>query len=244
MATDSYGNVLITGYFRDIVDFDFSGDGDLHTSLGSRDGYLLKLDSNGEYIWARSWGGTDEDLGEGVSVGPDDNIYIAGDFSDEVDFDPGPDEDIHISNGNWDISLSKFNPDGDFEWARTWGSSQEDDTHRISIRGGNIFITGHYFYTTDFDPSDEGIDNHTSNGLSDFFLSKFDCFGNYNWTRSWGGTHYDYSRCVTSDYLGNLFIVGGFGVSADMDPGPGQEIHYSNGDRDCFVIKMLPNGYW
>lgn len=244
VTTDSIGNVLITGYFRYTVDFDFGDGEDLHTSLGSREGYLLKLDSNGDYIWARSWGGTGEDLGEGVSVGPGDNIYIAGDFSNVVDFDPGPGEDIHISNGAWDISLSKFNPDGDFEWARTWGSSKTDDVHRISIRGGNVFITGHYNDTTDFDPSDEGVDNHTSNGLTDFFLSKYDCFGNYNWTRSWGGTNSDYSRCVTSDYLGNLFIVGGFGASADMDPGPGEEIHYCNGNRDCFVIKMLPNGYW
>jgi hypothetical protein len=101
-----------------------------------------------------------------------------------VDFDPGPGEDNHTSNGSpsWDAFLSKFDPNGNFVWARTWGGSDNwdgDEGYGVAADGsGNAFVTGYFNETVDFDPG-PGVDNHTSNGGWDVFLSKFPPDGNW-----------------------------------------------------------------
>ena len=90
VATDGSGNVYTTGEFEDTVDFDPGTAVDNHTSNGNTDIYLSKLDSNGNSIWSRTWGGIGDDIGTSVAIDNFDNVYITGMFADTVDFDPGP----------------------------------------------------------------------------------------------------------------------------------------------------------
>jgi hypothetical protein len=143
-----------------------------------------------------------------------------------------------------DIFVSKFNSSGLYIWTLTWGSTGGDDVHAMSIRGGNVFATGHFTGTMDIDPTD-GVDIRTTKGSADIYLIKLDSLAHYIWARTWGGTGGEYSRGFSADNLGNLFLTGGFTSSAiDLDPGPGEEMHYGNGGGDVYLIKMLPDGYW
>ena len=86
----------------------------------------------------------DGDEGFSVAVDGVANVYVTGDFlSDIVDFDPGPGIDNHTSNGEWDAFLSKFDSDGNFIWARTWGGANKDEGLSVSSNGsGAEYVTG------------------------------------------------------------------------------------------------------
>jgi hypothetical protein len=166
---------------------------------------------------------------------------VTGYFDGTVDFDPGSGVDPHSSNGAEDIFLSKFDSSGNFIWARTWGVG---NGYGVVVDGsGNAYVTGWFYDTVDFDPGSE-IDNHTSNGINDIFLSKCDSSGNYKWARTWGGSDGEEGKSVAVDGSGNPYVTGYFQLTVDFDPGSGVDNHTSNGDWDIFLSKYDSNGNW
>jgi hypothetical protein len=152
---------------------------DNHISHGLEDVFLSKFDSSGNYLWAKTWGGSNYDWGYGVAVDGSGSAYVTGNFWWTVDFDPGSSVDNHTSNGGYDVFLSKFDSSGNFKWAKTWGGSMEERAYGVAVGGsGNAYVTGEFYGSADFDPG-PGEDWHTSNGYSDVFLSKFLPDGNW-----------------------------------------------------------------
>ena len=230
VAVDGSGGVYVAGTFEGNVDFDPSPSKDIHSSKGADDAFLSKFDASGNFLWARTWGGVGIDYAEGLAVDGFGNAYVAGSFWDTVDFDPGPGVDEHTPCGHVDAYLSKFDTDGNFLWARTWGSEEDNDAgFGVAVdAGGNAYVTGQFWATVDFDPG-PGIDNHSSNGEIDIFLSKFDADGNFAWAQTWGGpTSYDRGSDVAVDGLGDLYVTGQFDKTVDFDPGLGEDIHSSS----------------
>jgi hypothetical protein len=171
--------VYVTGFFQG-TSVDFNPDPtavDLHSSNGYYDVFLSKFDSSGTFVWARTWGGSEEDGGNSVDVDEYENVYVTGAFQGtSVDFNPDPASvDPHSSNGAWDIFLSKFDSSGTFVWARTWGGSDYDDGNGVDVdAAGNVYVTGSFWSTSvDFNPDPTEVDLHSSNGGYDVFLIKF-----------------------------------------------------------------------
>src|SRR5215213_305476 len=82
--------------------------------------FISKLDTAGNFIWAKSIGGTDSDYGVSICSDPSANILITGHFTTTVDFDPGPGIFNMTATGT-DIYIAKFNSNGDLQWAKTLG---------------------------------------------------------------------------------------------------------------------------
>ena len=242
VAVDDSGNVYVTGEFDATDDFDPGSGVDNHTSNGSSDVFLSKFDSSGTFQWARTWGGSHHDGGRDVAVDGSGNVYVTGDFCDTVDFDPGSGVDKHSSHGWQDVFLSRFDSNGAFRWARTWGGSDYDSDFDVAVNGsGNVCVTGVFGQTVDFDTG-SGVDNHTANGDRDVFLSRFDPNGAFQWARTWGGSGYDVGGEVALDGLGDTYVTGGFFETVDFDPGSGMDNHASGGDRDAFLSKFDSSG--
>ncbi len=192
------------------------------------------------FQWARTWGGTiaATDVGYGVVADDLGNVYVTGLFYGTVDFDPGPGIDEHSSNGSWDLFLSKFDSSGNFQWARTWDSKGQG----VAVDGsGNVYVTGAFGGTVDFDPG-PGIDEHTGKGQLDVFLSKFDSSGDFLWARTWGGEHGEYGNGVAVGWLGNAYVTGNFYGTADFDPGGGDPHTSNDGSSDVFLSKFDSSG--
>ena len=245
VAIDGSGNVYVTGYYRDTVDFDPGPGVDEHTSNGHY-AFLSKFDSTGVFQWARTWGGSGHVFSYDVAIDGSDNAYITGNFIDSVDFDPGPGVDEHISNGHRDIFLSKFDPEGVFQWVCTWGGDDDpitgDASYGVAIDGsGNAYVTGQFRKKVDFDPG-PGEDDHISNGEGDIFLSKFDSAGVFQWARTWGGSDEDWGFDVVIDGSGNAYVTGAFWEAVDFNPGPGVDEHTSHGYNDIFLSKFDSSG--
>jgi len=244
VAVNDSGSVYVAGEFYDTVDFDPGPGVDEHSSNGSGDVFLSKFDSEGDFQWARTWGGVDSDEGWGVAVDGSGSVYVAGWFGDSVDFDPGPGVDEHTSNGDYDIFLSKFDSEGSFQWARTWGGKGWDEGGGVAVDGsGNVYVEGCFDDVVDFDPG-PGVDEHTSNGYRDVFLSKLDSGGDFQWARTWGAIGEDWGYAVAVDGSGSVCVAGFFWDTVDFNPGPGVDEHTSNGEYDAFLSKFPPDGCW
>jgi hypothetical protein len=130
-------------------------------------------------------------------------------------------------------------------WARTWGGSGYEAGNDIAVDGsGNIYVTGRFQGTVDFDPGD-GIDNRIANSLWAAFLAKFDSSGDFIWVRTWGaaGLYGEVLRhSVSVDGSGNVYVAGEFESTVDFDPGSGVDEHASNGSIDVYVSKFDSSG--
>ncbi len=245
VASDDLGNVYCTGCFRETVDFDPGPGIEEYVSNGNWDVFLSKFDSSGEFQWARTWGtgGSNSlDRGHGVALDSAGDVYVTGQFTYVVDFDPGPGVEEHPSNGNLDVFLSKFNSDGGFQWARTWGGISSDEGGAVAVdSSGYAYVTGHFRDTVNFDPG-SGVEECATNGFEDVFLSKFDSSGAFQWVRTWGGSSEDIGYAVAVDGSGYLCVAGSFRDIVDFDPGPGIEEHISIDDEDVFLSKLDSEG--
>lgn len=217
---DDESNIYLTGNFEGDIYFDPNNYENFLTSIGSKDIFIVKFDNNGNFIWDKSVGSDDYDLGNQISVDSDGNVIILGVFQSTVDFDPG--ESIYdlSSLGAFDIFILKLDNEGNFVWAKSIGN-EGNDAHFESYdldNDGNINITGCFAGTMDFDPG-LGIFNLNSVGVNDIFILKLNSQGDFVWAKSFGGTSDDYGHSVASDSNGNIYLSGTFQGSGDFDPG-------------------------
>jgi len=226
---DPHGNFYVTGMFYNTVDLD-PGDGvQEYTSMGYEDAFLSKFDPDGNLVWTRVWGADYHEAGLSLELHAD-YVYVCGYFNNTVDFDPGPEVTEFSSHGDWDSYMSKFDTDGNLQWAQAWGSQMWDKALDLSVIYTGIYVCGFFRGTCDFDPG-PGEDVWSSNpGAS--YVSKFDHDGNHVWTRAWSGngSYDDLARSVsTSGEDGEplVYIGGEFDGTMDLDPGGGSDLHTS-----------------
>jgi hypothetical protein len=238
VAVDAAGHVYTTGTFTGMVDFD-PGPGVFNlTSVGGHDVFVSKLDSAGNFLWARAMGGIASDEGKGVVVDGSGNAYITGNFQDTADFDPGPGVFSLTSAGNNDVFVSKLDSAGSFVWAGAMGGGSSDVGFGVAVdAAGNVYTTGWFSVTADFDPG-PGAFNLTSAGFEDVFVSKLDSAGNFVWARAMGSAgSFELGAGVAVDGAGNVYTTGPFDGTVDFDPGPGVFNLTSAGGR-VFVSKL------
>ncbi len=250
VSTDADGNVYVAGAFCGTADFDPGPGVDEHTANGNIDSFICKFNANGDYLWGRVWGCEVQDYSYGVASGDSGEVYVTGRFIFTVDFDPGPDTVQRTSVGLYDVFISKFDSDGQFQWVQTWGGenyngSGGDRGYGVTLdNAGDVYITGSFGETCDFDPG-PGITEYTAE-FRDVFLSKFDPDGVFIWARTWGdSSSHDWDDSgygVAVDVSGNAYVTGSYGGNGDFDPGPGTDIQTSNGELDIFLSKFDTNG--
>ncbi len=173
IASDVFGNIYTTGYFRDTSDFDPGPDIFDLNSKGGKDIFISKLDSDGNFVWAKAiGGGLGNDQGLGISIDASGNVYTTGWFRGGVDFDPGSDVFNLTSSVLYDIFISKLDTDGNFVWAGKLGGAGANLGNDITIdKHGNIYTTGQFTSTADFDPGPSAF-HLTSFGSRDVFVHK------------------------------------------------------------------------
>lgn len=175
ISVDGSGNVYITGSFLSTTDFDPGTGTTSLTSAGGRDIFISKLDAGGNFAWAKRIGGSLDDQATGISVDSSGNIVTTGVFTGTVDFDPGTDTTNLVGTGGNDIFVSKLDTNGNSVWAKRLGGTGDDQAAGISVdSSGNVYTTGFFDRTADFDPG-AGTMNLTIVGLSsDVFVSKLE----------------------------------------------------------------------
>ncbi len=176
VKVDGTGNVYSTGNFDSNVDFD-PGNGVYtltNTIIGVPEIFVSKLDASGAFVWAQAMGGPNPDTGYGIDVDQLGNVYTAGSFNGQADFDPGTAAFYLVVAGNTDAYVSKLDPSGNFIWAQGFGGAGWDAASSICVDAiGNVHVAGTFNATADFDPG-FNLYNLTSAGLEDVFILKLD----------------------------------------------------------------------
>jgi hypothetical protein len=236
VATDSVGNVYITGQFMNTTDFD-PGPGVFNlSSNGNFDIFVCKLNASGNFIWARSMGQSGIDGGLSIASG-NAAVYVAGRFTNTIDIDPGPGSYTLGAKGNYDVFFTKLDSAGIFLWAGGVGGSLYEECKDMVLDSvGNIYATGWFEGTADFDPN-AGLYNLISQGSEDVFVIKMNGSGSLLWARSVGGPSQDNGRAVAT-MGGNVYVTGMFDQSVDFDPGDYTYVLTTAGNVDMFIVQL------
>ncbi len=242
LAVDSSGSVYITSSFYGTMDFDPSAGVANLSVVGYSDAFITKLDSSGNFVWAKSVGGSNYDYGYDLATDSSGNIYAVGSYIGTVDFDPG----LGVFNmtsvsSSYDFYILKLDSSGNFVWAKSIGGSGVDDAKAIAITGGNIYITGS-FAGADFDPG-VGVAYVPTVSAKDIFVLKLDLNGSYVWAKGFGGgSNADEGQDILTDAVGNVYTTGYFYGTVDFDPGVGVANISGGGNTDAFVSKLDSSG--
>ena len=234
-------NIYITGYFEDTINF---GGGDI-TSNGGKDIFVLSLNKDGEYRWAYTAGGTQDDEGASITMFDNfGNIYVTGYFKRTVDFGSG---DI-TSNGNQDIFLLRLNESSGnytFSWVKTYGGSRDDRGYGVHTYGGHPIVTGVFRSSNlDFGGGSVGVGDTDT----DIFILRIDLNGVYS-----------SSLAISSDegcdessrdiYVGPLYndfyhITGFHTSNCTIDFGGSiGELSSFGGGQDILMVKGMNNNF-
>ncbi len=239
---DDLNEIYISGQFRGMVDFD-PGSDTVSINAGNQDaGFLVKLTLDGEFIWVKKYGIIFNSLRRTV----DGNLIAIGSFNGSIDVDPGTGVTSLVSNGKSDIAIVKLTSLGDLIWARGIGGADDDNGQSCDTDiDGNIYFTGSFQETVDFDP---GPDSTKLSALGiflydDIFICKFNAFGEFIWVNGFGSSGYpEAGNIIRVDGDQNLVVAGRFIGSVDFDPGPGIYQLNAGGGSGSFVCKYTTEG--
>ena len=207
VATDVQGNVYATGWYDSTMVFGSF----LLPSAGGDDIFLVKYDANGNVIWAKRAGGSNEDRAYSVTTDISGNVYVTGFFaSPTITFGT-----FTLTNFGFttDIFIVKYDSNGSALWAHNVGGSTGQGDIGESIATdvlGNVYIAGEFYNHTITFGSNTFINADNSGMYSDIFLAKYDTNGNLIWAKNAGGADNENGSSISTDVAGNIYLTGEF----------------------------------
>ena len=245
------GNIYVTGFYQGSnVDFDPGPGISTLTANGSYEFYLAKYTVNGQFQWARSAGGSGEDVARAMALDNAENIYVAGDYrSASMDFDLSSAGGLITNAGGGDIFYVKYNSAGQNIYAYGFGGAGDDYGLAVTLDNTYAYIGGCFSGSNvDFDPT-ASTATLNSNGGTDIFYSKYLLNGQYLCAFNIGGSGNDQCRSLVSTGLNKINATGFFqNTNIDFDPSAGTTILSSSGSEDVYVADYTwppptpPNG--
>lgn len=202
---DSQGNLHIIGKYKNTLEVE--GKQILKTTGNNPEPYILKLDRNGNYIWAKSF---NENLAlNAISVNSKSEVFIVGDFKGSLTINGN----ILESEGVEDIFYAKYDKNGQFLWVKTIAGKVEDKCHNIETdKLGNVYLAGIMSDNAKFDMLNVNI--KTTNGKSIFVAKINDTDGKMDWVKNISylkdidATHFTTVQLLKLNTNGEPYIFG------------------------------------
>ena len=241
IVSDASGAMYLTGAFIGTADFD-PGPGTYtlaSATIGAYDIFVLKLNSVGNFQFAKQMSGGWWTWGTSMVTDVSKNIYLTGYFDYTVDFDPSTSAYNLTSFGSTDAYVTKLDSIGNFIWTSQLGGPGQDQSNSIYVDpSGNVYTTGYFRGTADFDPSLSTYTFSSPGHNNDIFISKLDNSGNFMWAKQIGDTSADVAASITLDLNDNIYTTGFFRLSPDFDINIGTYSMTTIGNTDAFIHKM------
>lgn len=246
IAENSQGEVIAVGWFAGNSSFGKGASSVNLNSAGLDDGYIVKFDSYGNLIWAKSIKGSAYSQVLALELDENDNIFITGQFSGSVDFDPDSNSNhIISSNGQYDVFVGKYTTHGDLIWVKSFGGFSNETGTSVTIdRLGNVYTTGFFHGTVDFNPgTGSRLLSTPSSTNPDVFISKLDSLGNFVWAKQIEGSGQDLGYHIICDTTSHLYLTGSFNGVADFNPNNNLTYNINaGGSIDAFILKLDTSG--
>ena len=272
-ATDASGNIYVTGEFGGKITVEST----TIYSAGGFDIFVAKYNNRGIFQWIKRAGGIGDDRGFGIAVSGS-SVYITGHFEQTANFNtPSTTGSNEITSaGSTDILLAKFNDAGTFQWARRAGGSgggisfeyylgrifvPRGNEHPsnfsergsgIAVNGNNIYITGSFSGTANFNtPSASGINELTSiydgevnASRTDVFVAKYNDTGTLIWAKRAGGKYDDVANGIAVNGS-SIYITGQMSGEVNFNtPSSSGTNELIINSRNVFLAKYDENGIY
>lgn len=175
LITDGLDNIYLTGAFQGTIDLDPSAATYTVASNGGYDIFVCKISRTGGLVWGGGIGGGNLNYDEGSAITFDVNgdLLVSGFYSGTADFDIGS-ATQNVSSPMDDKSngfILKMDTSGSFNWVKILrGKSYSACADIFTDTGGNIYTTGYYHDTTDFDPGSPLFNMNPVGGYDIFVL--------------------------------------------------------------------------
>jgi len=216
--------VYVVGTYRDQI---FIGD-TLLNAVMAEDVFIVKYDLNGNFQWAESAGGVNEDRGKSIAVDDSGNVVITGSISYVAKFGDYTVPYVGFS----DMFIAKYNSEGICQWATSGGGPNWDSGEKVEItKSGDIVVGGNFNDQAVFDTIDISVVEY-----SDVFIARYSSDGKVQEVASAGGNGNEGIQCMAIDSSANVYISGWYMDNITI----GGEKHYSKGVYDVFIAKYKP----
>ncbi|MBK8366689.1 MAG: hypothetical protein IPL10_04495 [Bacteroidetes bacterium] len=240
LTLDLFNALYINGSYNGTVDFDPGTGIDSYTSVGVQDGFITKLDTAGNYKWTKTLKSSNTCYGASITTDANGNLYSAGYYYPDADFDPGVATYSLTATGFGEMFILKLDSIGSFLWAKTTqgGFSSFNTSHvfaySLALDSQNsVYITGPFSGRVDFntDAGSDSLDSYTGNSA---YILKLNTNGNFQWAQTLGSHN---TNAIAIDNNDNMIVAGEFVSSGDFDPTAGTYMLTSNGGDDVFISK-------
>jgi len=172
-----------------------STDGDVSSTHGDNDAWIIKLNSSGDAVWSRTYGGSSSDGAASIIPLADGFMISAETQSNNGDLTG------LTSHGGSDTWLIKINGDGDILWKKTYGGTNGEGSGRILKTSDG----GYVFSTTTTSNNGDVSGNH---GYADTWVVKINSAGNIVWQKCFGGNDMDNADIMNVTSSGQIVLVG------------------------------------
>lgn len=253
LVTDNNDNLFVVFHYENRIDFDPS-DNEAISDPGILPAYptaICKYDQSGNFLWTQTW--DESGVFTLAETDQDGNIYVASGFHSDFSFS-GDDPSSCMTNdpGGASMYLVKYNPDGEFIWARAWTGYGGKIVQSLSTGpDGRVCIAGLFTRAMDLDPGyDTDIVSATDNRGA--YVISLDSNGEYigsytadvapDISASIEPRSSISARTAEFDSAGNLFITGNFKGNADFNPGGEVDISATSATQAGYLVKLSPDG--
>lgn len=212
------GGYYIGGYTLSSASNDVTG-----VNNGAQDAWLLKLDSSGNTVWQKNYGGSGNESFYGIQLMSDGGCVLAGFTGSSVSGDVSG-----TSKGNNDVWVLRLSSTGSILWEKNYGGAGLDIAYNVQQTTDGGFIVGGYSTSTN-----SGDMTGVGKGSHDAWLLSLNSNGNLIWEKNFGGSGIDYSRNLQQTSNGGFIFTGPTASSSNGDVADA-----SKGGYDFWVVKI------
>lgn len=207
VEVDNLGFIYTTGY---VTNSSIFGGSINITTNGFSDIYVSKSDVNGNFLWAKVFGGTQADRGYDLALDNVGNIYVTGYYIGTATFGSTT---LTSSGNSQDIFVLKLDNAGNVLWVKSEGGPEGDTGYGVTVDNlGNVIVTGQFKGTAQIGLNNflSAIDPNTGLPAFDIFISKYDASGNDLWSIQGVAKYDDRGLALKTDQSNNIYVTGQF----------------------------------
>lgn len=207
-----------------------------------------KLEAQVDYDWGNAIGSKSNEYATAIAVDNNNDVIIAGDLSDTIYFNPATGNPYEYGVAAPDMFIAKYSSTGSCLWSIKVEAVKNPPmpmyVEDLAVdANNNVYVTGFFAGTADFDPSSNS-DSVSAVGTFSAFVAKYSSTGAYQWAFSIGGPIVDFGRSIAIDNNGDVIIGGYVFFTADFDPSPSGTYNLSTygNSPDMYLAKYSSSG--
>ena len=250
MVIDSNDDIVVTGYGKGYVIFEPAGvDDPINFGASNEFGaFVFKMNNSGSLQWSATFEDNivDENNSYGytVTVDSQDNIWCAGSFAGDIDFDPGAGEyEMSTNPGATDSYVVKLGADGGFLSAGKIRTGPNNWPRSLTVDANdNIVFCGWFGGFVDFDPASATANSINGGSESDAYICRWTSAGAFDTVYHVAGTGDIFGTGIDIASNGDYLFTGFFAGTMDADPNAGSDSLANDGCSDVFVMRLTEQG--